>query len=90
MITASEAYKMALKENETLNKEYFDTVMQQIEFDITSEALSGSRSTLFRRDEFECRDLGIEFVIDELRRNGFRVRVGYDETHTFQHMRVSW
>ena len=91
MITASEAYELAEKANDTINKERFEALRDYIECNITSEAESGNRNTCFIRNEFNVNGvIGIEFVIDELRSNGFRVDVHRDNYGRFNRMYVSW
>lgn len=89
MITASEAYGLAEKANDTMNKERFEALRDYIECNITSEAESGNRNTCFMRSEFNG-VIGIEFVIDELRHNGFGVNVHRDNYGRFNRMYVSW
>lgn len=89
MITASEAYGLAEKANNTTNKERFEALRDYIECNITSEAESGNRNTCFMRSEFK--DVtGIEFIIDELRVNGFRVEVHWSGNGRFDYMYVDW
>lgn len=68
MITAKKAYAMA-KENRTFNIA-FNKLRERIDLDITTEADTGHRCTMFTK--MELGDVtGIEFIVDELRENGF-------------------
>lgn len=87
MITAKKAYEMA-QDNRFFNSEFI-ALRKRIELDITSEADTGHRSTVFTRPELG--DVtGIEFIIDELRENGFEVTVNRNSYHEFSSMFVSW
>jgi len=89
MITAIDARTMARKANEGINKARFYALKEKIELDIMSTADAGNRCTRFARLEFD--DVtGIEFVIDELRDNGFCVTVKYDNYGGFVSMLVGW
>ena len=90
MITAWDARDMARKANDTVNKAKFDALHEKILVDIASEADTGHRGTYFDRREFGD-TTGIEFVIDELRKNGFDVDVERSYPyHRFESMYVSW
>lgn len=87
MITAKEAYDMA-HDNRLFSDEFIE-LERRIDCDITSEADTGHRSTVFTRPELG--DVtGIEFIIDELRENGFEVTVNRNSYHEFGSMFVSW
>lgn len=87
MITAKKAYEMA-QDNRFFNSEFI-ALRKRIDCDITSEADTGHRSTVFTRPELG--DVtGIEFIIDELRENGFEVTVNRNSYHEFSSMFVSW
>lgn len=89
MVTANEAYKYAKEYINGIGKESFDELANYINCCIASEADTGYRGTYLERSEFK--DVtGIEFVIDELRNNGFHVDVERDNRHEFYSMYVSW
>jgi len=87
MITAKKAYAMA-KENRTFNIA-FNKLRERIDLDITTEADTGHRCTMFTK--MELGDVtGIEFIVDELRENGFEVTVHRNNFYEFASMVVSW
>ena len=89
MITAAQAIDIAQNANETINKERYQQLKEQIEFGITSKAETGHGGTYF--DRFEFGDVtGIEFIIADLQAHGFDVTVHSDYSYKFQSMYVSW
>ena len=90
MITAKEARKMAKSANEGINKKRFDALRETLMLNIMSEADSGKRGAFFNRSQLGS-STGIEFIIDELRENGFEVDVHRGHPcHDFISMYVSW
>lgn len=87
MITANEAYKMAKKDR--MSDPAFSRLKEKIDLDIMSEADTGHRSALFTQLELG-NVTGIEFIVDELRENGFEVIVHRNAYHMFDSMFVSW
>jgi len=89
MVTANEAYRYAKEYINGIGKESFDKLADYINCCIASEADTGHRGTYFECSEFDS-ITGIEFIIDELRDNGFDVVVERDNRHEFYSMYVSW
>lgn len=90
MITAQKAYENARKfTHEGWGKECFTKLRDDIDYYIFCESESGYRATCFTKDKFD-NVAGIEFIIDELRENGFTVTVNRDERYRFESMYVSW
>ena len=96
MISAAEARRMAREANEGINKEQFDRMREKIWCDVQSEADTGHRGAYFRYTEFldmaTGADMmtGIEFVVEELRDQGFKVKIDRDLDWKFVAMYVSW